>query len=271
MHSHRSAAFHHASRLEGRIRMKTIGLLGGMTCESTVPYYRMINRCISDHLGREHSARLILYSVDFEEIAVLMREGQWDEVGRLLGEAAARLEGAGAAFLVLCSNTAHKVAPKIEAHVQVPLLHIVDVTAEAIAKRGFRKVGLIGTCFTMEQSFYRARLEKQHGLEVIVPAAHDRALVHNVIDEELGHGRLLATSRAAYLRIVDDLARQGAEGVILGCTEIPLLVQQQDSNVPLFDTTAIHAHAAALHALSAREPWYKKGNEVISVARGDRS
>ena len=250
MNLNRKAAFHHANVLEGRNKMKTIGLLGGMTCESTVPYYQIINCCINEHLGREHSAKLILYSVDFEEIEVLMRAGQWDEVGRILGEAAARLEGAGAEFLVLCTNTAHKVAPIIETYVHIPLLHIVDVTAEAIAKKGFRKVGLIGTQFTMEQSFYRSRLENKHGFEVIIPPEHDRALVHRVIDKELGHGKILETSRADYLRIIDDLAKQGAESVILGCTEIPLLVQQQDSNVPLFDTTAIHAQAAALHALS---------------------
>jgi aspartate racemase len=231
--------------------MKTIGLLGGMTCESTVPYYQIINRCINEYLGSEHSAKLILYSVDFEEIAVLMRTGQWDEEGRILGEAAARLEGAGAEFLVLCSNTTHKVAPIVETYVHIPLLHIVDVTAETIVRKGYHKVGLIGTQFTMEQSFYRSRLESKHGLEVIIPPEQDRALVDRVIGEELGRGKILETSRADYLRIIDDLARQGAEGVILGCTEIPLLVQQRDSNVPLFDTTAIHAQAAALFALSA--------------------
>ncbi len=230
--------------------MKTIGLLGGMTCESTVPYYQIINRCINQHLGREHSAKLILYSVDFEEIDVLMCAGQWDELGRILGEAAARLQGAGADFLVLCTNTVHKVAPIIETYVQIPLLHIVEVTAQAIAKQGFHRVGLIGTQFTMEEAFYRSRLENKHGFEVIVPPEQDRALVHRVIVEELGCGKILETSRADYLRIIDDLAKQGAECVILGCTEIPLLVQQQDSNVPLFDTTAIHAQAAALHALS---------------------
>lgn len=251
MNSNRSAASHYINFLEGRNKMKTIGLLGGMTCESTMPYYQIINRCINEHLGREHSAKLLLYSVDFEEIETLMCTGQWDEEGRILGEAAARLEGAGAEFLVLCSNTAHKVVPIIETYVHIPLLHIVDVTAEAIAKKGFRKAGLIGTKFTMEQSFYRSRLESKYGLEVIVPPEQDRALVDRVIGDELGRGKILETSRLAYLRIIDNLAKQGSEGVILGCTEIPLLVQQQDSNVPLFDTTAIHAQAAALHALSA--------------------
>lgn len=229
--------------------MKTIGLLGGMTCESTVPYYRIINRCINERLGGVHSAKLLLYSVDFEEIEVLQRTGQWDEAGRILGEAAARLEGAGADFLVLCTNTMHKVAPIIETHVRIPLLHIVDVTAEAIAKKGLRRVGLLGTRFTMEQTFYRSRLEDRHGIEVLVPPEPDRILVHRVILEELTFGNLLETSRAEYLRIIAELAARGAEGVILGCTEIPLLVQAQDTSVPLFDTTAIHAQAAALRAL----------------------
>ena len=230
--------------------MKTIGLIGGMTCESTVTYYQIINRHINQHLGREHSAKLILYSVDFEEIDVLMCGDQWDEVGHLLGEAAAHLEGAGADFLVLCSNTVHKVAPIIETYMHIPLLHIVDVTAEAITKKGFCKVALIGTRATMEQSFYRSRLEKNFGFEVIIPPEQDRALVHRVIVEELSVGNFLEPSRSDYLRIISDLAKQGAEAVILGCTEIPLLVQQQDSDVPLFDTTTIHAQAAAFCALS---------------------
>lgn len=230
--------------------MKTIGLLGGMTCESTVPYYQIINRCINERLGREHSAKLILYSVDFEEIEVLMCSEQWDELGRILGEAAARLESAGADFLVLSSNTVHKVAPIIETFVQIPLLHIVDVIAQSIAKKGFRRIGLIGTQYTMEQSFYRSRLENSYGIEVLVPPEQDRILVHKIIVEELGSGKMLETSRAEYLRVIEDLAKQGAEGVILGCTEIPQLVQQQDSNVPLFDTTALHAQAAALYALN---------------------
>jgi len=234
--------------------MKTIGLLGGMTCESTVPYYRIINRCIRERLGGEHSAKLILYSVDFAEIEALQTEGRWDEAGHLLGGAAARLEGAGADFLVLCTNTMHKVAPIIESHVGIPLLHIVDVTAQAIAKRGIRRVGLLGTRFTMEQAFYHSRLEELHGIEVLVPPEADRIEVHRVIVEELASGKVLEASREAYLRVIEGLAGQGAEGVILGCTEIPLLVQAQDSRVPLFDTTALHAQAAARHALDELSP-----------------
>ena len=229
--------------------MKTIGLLGGMTCESTVPYYRIINHCVNERLGGEHSAKLILYSVDFEEIEILQTEERWDEAGRILGELAARLEGAGADFLVLCTNTMHKVVPLIESHVRIPLLHIVDVTARAIAQQGFHRVGLLGTRFTMEQSFYRSRLENPHGLEVLIPPEADRLEVHRIVVEELAGGKLLDSSRTEYLRIIDDLAARGAEGVILGCTEIPLLVQAQDTKVPVFDTTTLHARAAALYAL----------------------
>lgn len=229
--------------------MKTIGLLGGMTCESTVPYYRIINRCINARLGGQHSAKLLLYSVDFEEIEELQRAGQWDEAGRILADAAARLEGAGADFLVLCTNTMHKVAPAIEARVSIPLLHIADATAEAITAAGLKKIGLLGTRYTMEQDFYKARLEQRHGLEVLVPPEAGRAEVHRVIFEELSFGRILETSRAEYRRVIEELAARGAEGVILGCTEISLLVRPEDSPVPVFDTTAIHAQAAALHAL----------------------
>jgi aspartate racemase len=232
--------------------MKTIGLLGGMTCESTVPYYRIINRTVNERLGREHSAKLILYSLDFEELASSMSSGRWDEVGRILGEAAEKLELAGADFLLLSSNTMHKVVPVIETHVRIPLLHIVDVTARAIARRGFVRIGLLGTSYTMEGDFYRSRLEKAQGLRVLIPPAKDRAIVHRIIEEELGFGRLLDASRAEYLRVIEGLAREGAEGVILGCTEISLLVRQCQTEVPLFDTTAIHAEAAALFALGDR-------------------
>ncbi|MBA4384334.1 MAG: aspartate racemase [Anaerolinea sp.] len=230
--------------------MKIIGLLGGMTCESTVIYYQIINRNINDQLGKDHSAKIILYSVDLEEIEVLVRSGQWDAIGAILGEAASKLEGAGADFLVLCTNTMHKVVSIIETHVHIPILHIVDVTAEAIAERGFHRIGLIGTQTTMVDSFYRARLETKYGIEAIVPPEKDREIVHRVIVKELGFGNTFETSRVEYLRIIEDLARHGAEGVILGCTEIPLLVQQQHSTVSLFNSTAIHAKAAAIFALS---------------------
>lgn len=229
--------------------MKTIGLIGGMSWESTVPYYRIINRTIAERLGGLHSAKILLYSVDFQEVEELQRTDQWDEAAALLADGAVRLEGAGADFLVLCTNTMHKVAPALEARVGIPLLHIADATAEAIAGAGLRKVGLLGTRFTMEQAFYKSRLEERHHLEVIVPPAADREIVHRVIYQELCLGKVLDTSRREYRRIIADLVENGAQCVILGCTEISLLVQERDSAVPLFDTTALHARAAALHAL----------------------
>jgi aspartate racemase len=231
--------------------MKTIGLLGGMTCESTVPYYRIINRCINERLGGQHSAKLWMYSVDFEEIESLQRAGDWEQAGAILAEAAAGLERAGADLLVLCTNTMHKVAPAIEARVSIPLLHIADATAAAIKAQGLARIALLGTRYTMEQDFYRARLERRHGLEVLVPPAEDREEVHRVIFEELSFGRILESSRAAYRRIISDLAERGAQGVILGCTEIGLLVRPEDSPVPVFDTTELHARAAALSALDS--------------------
>jgi aspartate racemase len=230
--------------------MKTIGLIGGMSWESTVPYYRIINQTIAEHLGGLHSAKVLLSSVDFHEVEELQRTDRWEEAGALLAAVAARLEGAGADFLVLCTNTMHKVAPAIEARVGIPLLHIADPTAEAIVAAGFRKVGLLGTRFTMEQSFYKARLEDAHHLEVLLPGADDRAIVHAVIYGELCLGQVLEPSRRAYRRILGDLVAQGAEGIILGCTEISLLVQAEDASVPLFDTTLLHAQAAARYALA---------------------
>lgn len=228
--------------------MKTIGLIGGMSWESTVPYYQILNRTVAERLGGLHSAKVLLHSVDFHDIEELQRTDRWDEAGRLLAEAAAGLEGAGADFLVLCTNTMHKVAPAIEARVRIPLLHIADATAEVIVVQGLKAIGLLGTRFTMEQAFYRERLEAR-GLKVLVPEAGDRTVVHEVIFQELCLGRIEETSRAAYCRILADLAAKGAEGVILGCTEISLLVRPQDASVPLFDTTEIHAQAAALRAL----------------------
>jgi aspartate racemase len=228
--------------------MKTIGLLGGMSWESTVPYYQIINRTIAARLGGLHSAKLLLHSVDFDEIEVLQRTDRWDEAGRLLADAAAGLEGAGAEFLVLCTNTMHKVTPAIEARVRIPLLHIADATAEVILRQGLRRIGLLGTRFTMEQDFYRSRLEAR-GLEVLVPCEADRLRVHEVIFQELCLGRIEPASRESYRRILGDLVAAGVEGIILGCTEISLLVQPEDAAVPLFDTTQIHAQAAAFRAL----------------------
>ena len=230
--------------------LKTIGLIGGMSWESTVPYYRQINEAIKDRLGGLHSAKIVLYSVDFHDVERLQHAGDWVAAGAMLAEAARSLEAAGADFLVLCTNTMHKVAPSIEAAVSIPLLHIADPTAAAIKKAGHSTVGLLGTRFTMEEAFYRDRLSERHGLKVIVPNAEDRDTVHRIIYEELCLGVVLPESRSEYRRIMESLASQGAQSIILGCTEISLLVGQQDSRVPLFDTTAIHARAAAEQALA---------------------
>ena len=230
--------------------MKVIGLIGGMSWESTVPYYRQINETIKERLGGLHSAKIILYSVDFHEIERLQHAGDWDAAGQMLGDAARALESAGADFLVLCTNTMHKVASAIESAVQIPLFHIADPTANEIKQTGFTKVGLLGTRFTMEQAFYKDRLRERHGLDVLVPTQEDRDVVHRIIYEELCLGKVLPESRAEFRRIISDLVAQGADAIILGCTEISLLVEPQDAVVPLFDTTSIHARQAAEWALS---------------------
>ncbi len=230
--------------------MKTTGLIGGMSWESTVPYYRLINEAVRDRLGGLHSAKIVLLSVDFHEVELLQRDGRWEEAGRLLAEGAHSLELAGADFLVLCTNTMHKVAPAIEAAVSIPLLHIADATAAEIRRLGLKTVGLLGTRFTMEQDFYRDRLEKRHGIHVIVPEEQDREIVHRVIYEELCLGKTVEASRTHFRRIMKQLAASGAEAIVLGCTEIPMLVGPADSPVPLFDTTAIHARGAAEWAIS---------------------
>ncbi len=229
--------------------MKTIGLIGGMSWESTVPYYRIVNETVRARLGGLHSARIVLYSVDFHEVERLQHAGDWDEAGRLLARAARALAAAGADFLVLCTNTMHKVAAAIEAAVPVPLLHIADPTAVAVKATGCTKVGLLGTRFTMEEDFYKERLRRNHGLDVLVPDREDRELVHRVIYDELCLGKVLPDSRARYRRIMARLVERGAQAIILGCTEISLLVGDDDATVPLFDTTRIHAASAALHAL----------------------
>jgi len=233
--------------------MKTIGLLGGMSWESTVPYYRTINETIRGRLGGLHSARIVLYSVDFHEIEAAQHAGRWDDAGAQLAAAARALEAAGADFIVLATNTMHKVAPQIEAAVALPLLHIADPTAERIRAAGHRRIGLLGTRFTMEEDFYIERLRSRHALDVLVPDAADRDVVHRIIYDELCLGTIAAASRDAYRAIIGRLVARGAECVILGCTEISLLVSDRDSPVPLFDTTTIHAEAAALHALDAAE------------------
>jgi len=229
--------------------VKTIGLLGGMSWESTVLYYQIVNRVVAEKLGGLHSAKVLLASVDFAEIEKLQHAGRWDEAGEILVREARRLEQAGANFLVICTNTMHKVAPQVEAAISIPLLHIADPTGAAAARAGAKVVGLLGTRFTMEQSFYRGRLEREHGLEVLVPPASDIAVVHNIIYDELCRGRVMDASRAQFRRVIGGLAARGAQGIILGCTEITMLVGAADSPIPLFDTTELHARASALRAI----------------------
>jgi aspartate racemase len=229
--------------------MKTLGLIGGMSWESTVPYYRTINETIREHLGGLHSAKIVLYSVDFHDVEELQRAGDWAAAGAHLADAAAALEKAGAQCVVLCTNTMHKVAPAIEAAVRIPLLHIADATAAAIKQAGIASVGLLGTRFTMEQDFYKDRLMDGHGIRVRVPDADGRSLVHRVIYEELCLGKVVEPSRTAVRRVMAQLVEDGAEAIILGCTELTLLVRPTDVNVPVFDTTSIHARRAAEWAL----------------------
>jgi len=229
--------------------MKTIGLIGGMSWESSVQYYQIINRTVRERLGGFHSAKCILYSVDFAEIELLQREGKWEEATRLMIEAARSVERAGADFLVICTNTMHKMADDVQKQIQIPILHIADATAEMILSRGLKRVGLLGTRFTMEEDFYRGRLGAKHGLEVLIPTAEQRELVHRIIYDELCAGLLTPSSKKTYLDIIEDLAKEGAQGIILGCTEIGLLINQGDGHIPLFDTTIIHAVAAVDYAL----------------------
>jgi aspartate racemase len=230
--------------------LKTIGLIGGMSWESTVPYYRQINETVKAQRGGLHSAKVVLVSVDFHEIEVLQRAGDWEAAGTEMAKAARSLVAAGADFVVLCTNTMHKVAHAIEAAVAIPMLHIADPTAAALKQAGVERVGLLGTRFTMEQEFYRDRLTQYHGLDVIVPPSVERDAVHRIIYEELCLGTIRPESRQVYQAVMAALVAQGAQAIILGCTEISLLVGDQDSSVPLFDTTAIHARAAALLALA---------------------
>jgi aspartate racemase len=229
---------------------RVIGLVGGMSWESSAQYYRLINEGVRDRLGGLHSARCLMWSVDFAEVADLQHAGRWAEATSLVIEGARRLERGGADFLVICTNTMHLMADEVQASVDLPLLHIADPTAERILVSGFRRVGLLGTAFTMEQHFYKGRLASRHGLEVLVPDTADRAEVHRVIYDELVKGRVEEASRQAYSQIIDRLVRRGAQAIIMGCTEIMLLVKPEDSAVPLFDTTALHADAAVDWALS---------------------
>lgn len=230
--------------------MRTLGLLGGMSWESTLPYYRIVNERVRDRLGGLHSAKLVLHSVDFAEIEELQRRADWDAGGAMLADAARGLRAAGAEAIVLCTNTMHRVAPAIEQAVDIPLLHIADATAARIRAVGLERVGLLGTRFTMEMDFYRSRIEAA-GIAVSVPGAAQRNTVDRIIYEELCQGRILEASREAYRGIIAGLVKAGAQGVILGCTEIGLLVGPEDAAVPLFDTARIHAEAAADWALGA--------------------
>lgn len=228
--------------------MKRIGLLGGMSWESTVTYYQMINEAVKRRLGGLHSAELVLYSVDFAEIEKCQAEGDWERSGEILGEAAAALERAGAEMILICTNTMHKVAPQIQANIQVPLVHIAEATADELNRRGIRRAALLGTKYTMTQDFYKAKLVEA-GIEVLVPDEADMETVNDVIYQELCLGEIRAESKEKFLAIIRRLESQGAEGVILGCTEIGLLVKQEDVELPVFDTTLIHGEKAVEMAL----------------------
>jgi aspartate racemase len=220
-----------------------------MSWESTVTYYRLINEGVRDRLGGLHSAKIVLHSVDFHEIEQLQHQGKWDEAGVLLSHAARQVESGGADFLVICTNTMHRVASQIERHIKIPLLHIADATGEEIKKAGLKTVGLLGTRFTMEQDFYRGRLSERYDLKVVVPHERERELVHRVIYEELCLGKIKENSRGQYATVIQGLLDRGAEGVILGCTEISLLIKPEDVRTRLFDTTAIHACTAVEWAI----------------------
>jgi aspartate racemase len=229
--------------------MKTIGLIGGMSWESSLEYYRIVNESVKERLGGFHSAKCIMYSVDFEEIEKLQHQGKWDQATDLMIDAARRVEKGGADFVVICTNTMHKMADDVQESINIPLLHIADVTAEKIKEKGMQKVGLLGTRFTMEEDFYRLRLQEKHGLEVIIPDEEERQTIHSILYSELVMGEIKEISKETFQKIIGNLVARGAEGVILGCTEIPLLVKQEDYEIPLFDTTAIHARAAVEYAL----------------------
>ncbi len=229
--------------------MKKIGLLGGMSWGSSLFYYKEINEGIKDKLGGLHSAKIAMVSVDFEEIEILQHRGDWIELGEILSREALNIERAGADCLLICTNTMHKIAPQIESKISIPLIHIADATAKALKNDGIKKVGLLGTAFTMEQDFYKSRL-KEHGLEVLIPSKYDRELIHSVIYNELCLGECKKSSKESYLKIIDSLAEEGAEAIILGCTEIGMLVKQKDTKVKLYDTTYIHAQSAVEFACS---------------------
>jgi len=231
--------------------MKTIGLIGGMSWESSIEYYRIINETVKARLGGLHSAQSLMFSFDFAEIEALQHAGDWDQLSQVMIDAAKKLESGGAGLLVICTNTMHRMADEVQAAVNIPLLHIADAAAQAIKEQNLHTVGLLGTRFTMEGDFYRLRLEQQHGLNVLIPPEEARRTVHRIIYDELVKGEIRDASRNTYIEIIDSLKNRGAQGIILGCTEIPLLVGQEDVPIPLFDTTTIHAQAAVAWALRA--------------------
>ena len=224
--------------------MKCIGLLGGMSWESTLDYYRLLNQGVRQHLGGLHSARILLHSVDFAEVEQLQVKGDWGQAGELLADAAKGLQAAGADAMLICSNLMHKVAPTVESRLEIPLLHIADATGKAIRAKELKKVGLLGARYTMEEDFYRQRLKENFGIDVIIPDERDRSLVHKVIFDELCCGKFTDSARSNYLQIIDKLAQEGAQGVILGCTEIPLLIKPGQVSLPLFNTSDLHVKAA---------------------------
>jgi aspartate racemase len=231
--------------------MKTIGMIGGMSWESSLEYYRILNETVKARLGGLHSVRCLMYSVDFAEIEELQHKGKWEDATELMIDAAKRVESGGADFLIICTNTMHKMAEEVQQSINIPLLHIADATAASIKSQEIKKIGLLGTRFTMEEDFYKGRLVEKHKLNVIIPNADERRIVHQVIYDELCKGKIKESSRAKFLEIMKYLVEDGAEGIILGCTEIGLLVKQENSLVPLFDTTKIHAEAAVDFALEA--------------------
>jgi aspartate racemase len=230
--------------------MKTIGMIGGMSWESTLEYYRILNETVKARAGGLHSAKILMYSVDFAEVEQMQHQGRWNEAATLLVAAARRLEAGGADFIILCTNTMHKAAAELEQSVRIPFLHIADPTGAAIRAKGLSKIALLATRFTMEEDFYKARLRERFQLEVLTPGDEERAMIHRVIYEELCLGKILPASKARYLEAIQRLTDRGAEGVILGCTEICLLVHPKDVAVPVFDTTSLHAVAAAEYAIN---------------------
>ena len=234
--------------VEGSFKMKTIGLIGGMSWESTVTYYQLINETIKEQCGGLHSAKILMYSVDFAEIEECQANGEWEKSGEILANVAQNLEKAGADFIVICTNTMHKVLPRIQESINIPIIHIADATADELEKQKIKKVALLGTKYTMTQDFYKEKIIAR-GIEVMIPEETDVEIVNRIIYEELCLGEIREASKTEYIRIINQLKDEGAEGIILGCTEIGLLIKQEDSSLPVFDTTQIHAKVAAINAI----------------------